>query len=295
MFTHLVLSGGGLAGFCYMGALSYLQSRNCQPKHISGTSIGAFFGFLFSLDVSMVEIKSYMMEWSTQEAMCSFGDLESALLEIVDSCGLDIRSRFETPMRHFLKQTSGQDDITFMELTKLRGISLTVCATSITNGVKTYFSVDTSPNVSVIEAVLASMAVPMLAKPVTIGDQVYVDGGLCDNFPIDPFIGTTPHPLTDHILGLIIEHRPPTNPAPTENLFSYMMAIAQTFSYTNMSDHYSKYFKHIVKFDKTPVVGFPFDIQGGEIRVTINEEDIEASYQYGYDTLKAAMGHEFNE
>jgi NTE family protein len=60
-------------------------------------------------------------------------------------------------------------------------IPLIVTATDINNGKAVYFSEG-----NLIEAVSASMSIPVLFQPVTIGNIQYVDGGVIDNLPVYP-------------------------------------------------------------------------------------------------------------
>ena len=62
------------------------------------------------------------------------------------------------------------------------------------------FSVDTTPDVCVFKACSASMALPILFKPVKIDDDYYYDGGFTNNFPIKIFENV---PM-DNILGMIL-------------------------------------------------------------------------------------------
>ena len=58
--THLVLSGGGISGMVYLGALKYLQQEGYDRNilHISGSSIGAFFATAFALSIPMNDLET---------------------------------------------------------------------------------------------------------------------------------------------------------------------------------------------------------------------------------------------
>ena len=49
------------------------------------------------------------------------------------------------------------------------------------------FNINSTPNISIIDAVAASMCVPFISKPIIIDGLYYIDGCLTDNFPIDVF------------------------------------------------------------------------------------------------------------
>ena len=56
--THLVLSGGGLAGLSYVGVLKYLSESGlgADITHVSGTSMGAWFATAFALGISSADL-----------------------------------------------------------------------------------------------------------------------------------------------------------------------------------------------------------------------------------------------
>jgi NTE family protein len=86
-------------------------------------------------------------------------------------------------------------------------IPLFVTATDINNGKAVYFSEG-----NLIEALSASMSIPVLFQPVTIGNIQYLDGGVTDNLPVYPvenkcryLIGSFVNPVgyVEKLTGLI--------------------------------------------------------------------------------------------
>ena len=59
----ICISGGGIKGFCFIGALNYLISKNyIYIKNINnwcGTSIGAVICFLLSIGYTINEIENF--------------------------------------------------------------------------------------------------------------------------------------------------------------------------------------------------------------------------------------------
>jgi NTE family protein len=60
-------------------------------------------------------------------------------------------------------------------------IPLIISATNFANATTEYFTQG-----SIIDAVMASSAVPLVLKPYIINGKMYVDGGLMNNLPIEP-------------------------------------------------------------------------------------------------------------
>ena len=63
-------------------------------------------------------------------------------------------------------------------------IPLVVAATNIRKGKNTFLH-----NGELIKAVLASCAVPVIFDPIKIDGEVYIDGGILNNLPVEPLIG----------------------------------------------------------------------------------------------------------
>jgi NTE family protein len=159
--TGMVLSGGGARGFAHLGVLKALNEANIFPDVFSGTSAGAIAGALY----------------------CD-GYAPDEILEIMKA---DNRLTYMRPTlpREGLLQISGVAKILSSNLhaknfEELK-IPLFVTATDLNNGKAVCFSKG-----DIITAVLASASIPVLFKPVIIGDVHYVDGGVLDDFPVTP-------------------------------------------------------------------------------------------------------------
>jgi len=66
-------------------------------------------------------------------------------------------------------------------------IPLKVIATNVTTGDLKLFSAEETPDEPVARAVAASMALPVVFRPVMIDGEAYLDGGLVSNLPAWPF------------------------------------------------------------------------------------------------------------
>ena len=63
-------------------------------------------------------------------------------------------------------------------------IPLIVSATNVRLGKNTFLG-----NGELIKSVLASCAVPVIFEPIKLNGEVYIDGGILNNLPIEPLIG----------------------------------------------------------------------------------------------------------
>jgi predicted acylesterase/phospholipase RssA len=78
-------------------------------------------------------------------------------------------------------------DITFKKLYDTTGIKFHIPAYSIEKCMNIYFSVDSHPYMSVIDAVCASISIPLIFPPY----NGYIDGSLVEEIPWVPFASKT--------------------------------------------------------------------------------------------------------
>ncbi len=185
--THLVFSGNALRSICLCGVLRYLYCYNLhsQIRDVSGTSMGALFCFAFALKIPIEELEVIIYDVCKNPKYTKFES--SCLLNIIDTYGLSSSLDYLDSLREYLMKIYNQNDITFLELSKKTGINLYVSTTCVNDGSNVIFNVNDTPHISVIEAIAASMCIPIISKPIKIGDKYYVDGCLTNNFPIEPF------------------------------------------------------------------------------------------------------------
>jgi predicted acylesterase/phospholipase RssA len=185
---RLAIGPGAMAYFYFLGILSRLDKT--QLTEISGASAGGLLAFLLlaaRLDVSRVldyslnaPIKQ-LMKPNIKTLFSEYGLVSSARA----------RKIFSQALHHF----TGLGDVTFDEFYKLNSIKLHVAAHCLDECKTVYFSVDTHPEMSVLDAVVATISIPFLFTPLKHNGMQYIDGGLGETSPCGPFI--TPEPRDD--------------------------------------------------------------------------------------------------
>ena len=166
-----VLGGGGVLGAVEVGMLRALLECGVRPDLVVGTSIGAFNGAAVAADPSEHVVERLVELWSAPEAGSVYGDSMARQLRRFAT-----RTHLHSPsaLRRLLERELGEG-ITFEQLT----VPFQCCAASIERAAEHWFS--SGP---VIDAVLASAAVPGLLPPVHIGNEHFIDGGLVNSIPV---------------------------------------------------------------------------------------------------------------
>ncbi len=167
-----VLGGGGVLGAVEVGMVRALLERGIRPDLIVGTSIGAVNGVLVAARPDR-SVTARMMElWASPQAREVFGDSAPRQLARIARAGTHLHSA--APLRTMLaRELDGAED--FKDL----AVRFECCAASIERAAEHWFTAG-----PVIDAVLASAAVPALLPPVLIDGEHYVDGGIVNSIPV---------------------------------------------------------------------------------------------------------------
>ncbi|VXC26433.1 patatin-like phospholipase family protein [Maribacter litoralis] len=163
MNTGLVLSGGGIRGVAHIGAIKALEEHDIFPNHISGTSAGAIVGALYAGGITWQEILKFFKEIPIFHTN-RFARRKPGLLDT---------EKFYDEFKKFFPN----DD--FKSLPK----SLFITATDIIKGELVIFKEG-----QLIIPVLASATFPGVFSPIDIDGNFYIDGGVLNNFPVEPLI-----------------------------------------------------------------------------------------------------------
>lgn len=160
----IVLSGGGARGIAHLGLLQVLDECGMRPSIISGTSAGSMVGAFYGAGYPIKQIIDIIEHHR-------FFNLSDMLFR---KQGVFAMKAFEDLFFRYFPSNSFND----LELI------LYAAATDILKGETVYF---TEGNLA--QAVMASSCIPIIFQPLQIDNSYYVDGGVLNNFPIEPLIG----------------------------------------------------------------------------------------------------------
>lgn len=169
--TAFVLGGGGHLGAHEVGMLRALLERGVVPDLVVGTSIGAINGALLAADPTPRTVERLTDLWaSIADRDILGGSLFSSVRQLARSGTHAYTNR---SLRTLLRDVLPVDRIEDL------AVPFTCVAASIERSTAVYF--DSGP---LVDAVLASSAVPGLLPPVEIDGEHFLDGGLVDSIPL---------------------------------------------------------------------------------------------------------------
>jgi NTE family protein len=167
-----VLGGGGVLGAAEVGMARALLEAGVRPDLVCGTSIGAINGAAIAGDPTPEGAQRLMAIW---EALGGNGMLDGSLVGRL--AGLVHRRTAlhgNGALRRMLRERLPAQ--TFTELV----VPFECVAASVERAREQWFD-----SGDLIEAVLASCALPGVFPPVRIGDEHFFDGGLVNSIPLD--------------------------------------------------------------------------------------------------------------
>nr|WP_281385983.1 patatin-like phospholipase family protein [Nocardioides luti] len=167
------MGGGGVLGAVEVGMLRALFEREIVPDLVLGTSVGALNGAMIARDPSLAVIDRLTELWrgASESGREVYGDRALRTVRRAMATGTHIYSA--KPLKQRLVEELG--DVTFEELP----VRFQVCAASIERAAEHWF--DTG---NVVDAVVASAAVPGLLPPARVGEGHYLDGGIVNSIPV---------------------------------------------------------------------------------------------------------------
>jgi predicted acylesterase/phospholipase RssA len=197
----VALSGGGMAMPCHVSVLRTLELLDIPVSGIYGTSAGAVIGGLRAAGVGVADLERIMLDINSSDDLFGFASRYPAVRlaagEVVrafagpsvERSGLYGSGRLEEYVRTLMRTYLGG-------IPSMRDLKMPFAAVAFDIGTghpdrgsreraaKRVFSPATSPEVSLADAMSASMAIPGTLPPKKIGDRYYIDGASVEHLPV---------------------------------------------------------------------------------------------------------------
>lgn len=274
---YLILSGGGVKVVSIVGAIKALEARGLLTnlKDVSGVSAGAWLAFMVSAGLSIQTLESLVLGFE-------FSHIRNlnpeALMSFPETLGLDDGTNLikflESIFRVAIKISP---TVTFAEFNALNlsKIKFRCWATDLKEFTTCEFSLEETPNVRIIDALRASMALPLYFTPVIhpSSGNLLSDGGIQGSLPI--------HALTeeerDNCIGIgFSEESEKKNPS---DLMSFMSALFSCLIHSRHEAILSKWYSSIIKIPIYNTASWDFEISR-EQRVALVKNGYDAGLQW---------------
>lgn len=159
----IALSGGGVKGFAHLGVLKALEEKGIEADILAGVSAGAIVGSFIAAGKKPAEAMELVNK-------SDFFDFAKLSLPNKGIFSLDNMTKNLNKLLHVKR---------FEELK----LPFYVGAANIEKARMKYFNQG-----DLIKIIQASSSIPVLFSPVEINGELYVDGGLFENIPVNPLL-----------------------------------------------------------------------------------------------------------
>jgi NTE family protein len=159
----LALSGGAAKGLAHIGVIKALEEAGIQVDYIAGSSMGALIGAAYAsgIPIDTLEKIAVNTDWKTSAKLFVPGFSTSGLID-------------GKRVKEFL--------YTLYDDKKIENLPIPYAATATDISTGKLFVINKG---NLLEAVRASISIPVVFTPVKYKDIFLVDGGLVDPVPID--------------------------------------------------------------------------------------------------------------
>lgn len=248
---HLVIGPGAMGYFTFLGILSTFDQLK-EVQEISGASAGAILALFIGLEFSMEKIINLSFETNLKDLV------QYNIKNIISNYGFVNHSQIKNKLI-----TICEGEPTFKDLKKkvyISAYNVNLCRTE-------YFSVDTHPDMSVIDAVCMSVSVPLMFCAFEYNGMHYVDGGTAEKMPVPPFFNKN----FDEVLAIRLKYSS-VSVDRFENVKDYLNALMKSF--LNNRIDYDNMFKTI-SVDLSDVNVFDFHMsEDDKIKLFIRGQKI---------------------
>ncbi len=260
-YRNLILEGGGVRGFAYVGAMQVLDSLGIlrEVERVGGTSAGAIQATMLAIGYTPAEIAGLIENIPLKEF--NDGSLTGGIARVQRKFGFYRGKRITEWIEQLIAAKTGDANISFIQLHNERKEKqykdLYITGTDLSYRCLRVFSHETYPEMRIKDALRISFAIPLYFEPVLIDDKghiltdktdpkahLMVDGGVLSNYPIHIFDHPVYYQCADsniacrnlETLGLLLEKPEQlgyrkgghNQPLPITNLGEYISAMYKT-------------------------------------------------------------------
>lgn len=274
-FDTLVLSGGMVKGYAFLGAIQGLIDLSIYNgiNTFVGTSVGAILGYLLAIGYTPIEILTSIYKHGWLEKLKYFD-----LVSMINGNGAATYAPLNEALEKFTIDKIGKY-ITLGKLKEEYGKTLLCTTYNMTTCKTEYIGPDNHPDMPCLVALRMSANIPLVFDRFKYMDSYYVDGGISDNFPI-----IKGDEIGNSVIGIYHESHPESlQDRPEDGMMAYFLRLLQVpvvqTTLHKISLVSAKSFIVRIKTEKTES-GISFDVKS---------KDRLDMFSSGYNQLKDAI------
>lgn len=217
LYENIVFEGGGIRGIAFGGVIKFLEEHSlCKSiKRIAGSSAGAIVAAALAIGYTGDEIIEILDKTDFNSFKDDSWGVMIDVYRFVTQYGVYKGDAFLSWFQDKVKSKCGDVNVTFKDVYERYNKELVITGTCLNRAQTYYFHHTTYPDMPIALAVRISMSIPLVFKAITLKrheprvddegnpiivngkqiidefDDIMVDGGLLNNYPIWVFDGNT--------------------------------------------------------------------------------------------------------
>lgn len=217
-YDTLVLSGGSVKGLMTLGSLQYLYDNFIlnNIKNYVGTSSGAICCYLLIIGYTPIEIIVYICTNQLLEKMQHFN-----IMAMINGGGAISFNTIQEQLEKMTIEKIGKL-MTLSDLKNKFNKNLICTTHNISTNSTVYIGPDNYPDLPCLVALRMSSNLPLVFESYKYNNNLWIDGGISDNFPIDKGCE-----IGNKILGLLTssEKKEEENKSNEFNILEYVYTL----------------------------------------------------------------------
>jgi len=274
----LILSGGSTKGICFLGSINYLIDNGYLDKRLTNIKkiICVSASFVFILSVILLEYDyDYLEKYLLNVDFNNILDINDiSLKSIINEYGFINYNKNHIYIQKILKDKYNIKSMSLLKLYKISNIHIIVKVVNVTEQKVQYFDHINNPKINILKLIQMTTAIPVLLKPIKYKNNLYQDGGLSGNCPIE---------INDSDKYLCIEILPNKLNKEIRNVFDFA-----TYSWNMYTPDIliRKYDKKNIKIDLTKL---NLNLSNFDVDLTTKKKCINE----GYEQTKEHFNHQY--
>lgn len=201
-YNILVCSGGAVKAVAYIGVFKKLEELinerklvesqenfkeldckipNINIKTVCSVSAGAIFSLIYLIGFNYVEMLEEVLKKNFEQLK------NIRLMNFAKKFGLDSGENFINWLKELMKRKNFDPEIKLIDFYEKTNVDFQIMATNLNKYCYKKFNYRDTPDVKVLDAIRMSISIPFVFTANEYDGDIYVDGGMIDNYPISLF------------------------------------------------------------------------------------------------------------
>lgn len=188
-YRNIVFEGGGVLGVAYIGALRELHSRGIldQLRGYAGSSVGSIAAAALACHADLDFVERKLTSLDIQSLKDDSFSYAIDAYNLVRHYGFCKGDKLREWCGDVFRELTGSANITFEQVHRLYGSTLVITGTSLNTLSTRYYSHLTDPDMPIRDAIRISASIPYFFRAIHYENDVLVDGGVLNNYPLSVF------------------------------------------------------------------------------------------------------------